>query len=137
MGLFDFLKGGTKVAETAAGGGAAVAGSAEETAVSGLLGEGGGQLPALLDKFGGSGLGDTVKSWVAKGPNLPISPDQIKSVLGSDQISGVASKLGISSDAAAAKIADVLPKLIDKLTPDGLVPHPEDIATRLTGFIKK
>jgi uncharacterized protein YidB (DUF937 family) len=142
MGFFDFLKWGQKKAETAAkgaaaGGGAVTAGSAEESAVSGLLGEGGGELSGLLDKLGAGGLGDVVKSWVSKGANLPVSGDQIKSILGSDQISGVASKLGVSTDAAAAKIAAILPTIVDKLTPDGVVPDPSAIAQKLTGFIKK
>jgi uncharacterized protein YidB (DUF937 family) len=83
------------------------------------------------------GLQDKVQSWVGKGANLPVSGDQIKSVLGSDQVSSVATKLGISSDAAAAKIADVLPTIIDRLTPDGVVPDPQALAAGLTGFIKK
>lgn len=138
MGFFDFLKGraaGT-VASGAGPSGVATA-AAEESAISGLLGEGGGQLSGLLDKFGASGLGDTVQSWVGKGANLPVSADQIKSILGSEQISGVASKLGISSDDATAKIASVLPNVIDKLTPDGVVPDPDALAAKLTGFIKR
>jgi uncharacterized protein YidB (DUF937 family) len=141
MGLFDFLKSADKKAAptasgAAAGGGAMAAGSAEESAISSLLGEGGGQLSGLMDKFGAGGLEDTVKSWVGKGSNLPVSADQIKSVLGSDQVAAVAAKLGISSDAAAGKIADVLPKVIDKLTPDGIVPDPAALADKVKGFIK-
>jgi uncharacterized protein YidB (DUF937 family) len=151
MGLFDSLKhAGKKAAEGAApagtapvatgagtGGGSITAGSAEESAVSSLLGEGGSQLPALLDKLGAGGLGDTAASWVSKGSNLPVSADQIKTVLESDQVAAVAAKLGISEDAAAAKIADVLPGIIDKVTPDGVVPDPDALAANLTGLIKK
>jgi uncharacterized protein YidB (DUF937 family) len=125
------------VAGAATGGGGMVAGSAEEGAVGALLGEGGSQLPALLDKFGAGGLGDAVASWVSKGSNLPVSADQIKTVLESDQVAAVAGKLGISEDAAAAKIADVLPGIIDKVTPDGVVPDPDALAANLTGLIKK
>jgi uncharacterized protein YidB (DUF937 family) len=48
----------------------------------------------------------------------------------------VASKLGVSPDEAAGKIAKVLPGIIDKLTPDGLVPDPGAIANKLTGLFK-
>ncbi len=151
MGLFDSLKNaGKKAAESAApvgtapaatgagsGGGSVTAGSAEEGAVGALLGEGGSQLPALLDKLNAGGLGDTVASWVSKGSNLPVNADQIKTVLESDQVAAVAGKLGISEDAAAAKIADVLPGIIDKVTPDGVVPDPDALAANLTGLIKK
>ncbi|MFH0915209.1 MAG: YidB family protein [bacterium] len=142
MGFFDFLKGASKKAGTAAsgaapGGGAVTAGSAEESAVSGLLGEGGGQLSGLLDKFGAGGLGDTVKSWVGTGANQPVSGEQVSGVLGSDAVSSVAGKLGVSDSEAASKIATVLPQIIDKLTPDGLVPDPAALANKLTGFMKK
>jgi uncharacterized protein YidB (DUF937 family) len=142
MGFFDSFKGAGKKTDTAAsgaapGGGAVTAGPEEESAVSSLLGATGGRLPGLLDKLGSMGLQDKVQSWVGKGANLPVSGDQIKSVLGSDQVSSVATKLGISSDAAAAKIADVLPTIIDRLTPDGVVPDPQALAAGLTGFIKK
>lgn len=142
MGFFDFLKGASKKAGTAApgaapGGGAVTAGSAEESAVSGLLGEGGGQLSGLLDKFGAGGLGDTVKSWVGTGANQPVSGEQVSEVLGSDAVSSVAGKLGVSNSDAASKIATVLPQIIDKLTPDGLVPDPAALANKLTGFMKR
>ena len=138
MGLFDSLEELGKKAEAAAADGSEKAADSKiESAVSGLFGEGGGQLSGLLDKFGASGLDDKVKSWVAKGPNLPVSADQIKAVLASDQVAAVASKLGISPDAAAGKIAEILPKVVDKLTPDGLVPKPEDLAQKLTGLLKK
>jgi uncharacterized protein YidB (DUF937 family) len=142
MGFFDSFKGAGKKTDTAAsgaapGGGGVIASAEEESAVSSLLGATGGKLPGLLDRLGSLGLEDRVQSWVGKGANLPVSGDKIKSVLESDQVSSVAAKLGISSDEAAAKIADVLPTIIDKLTPDGVVPDPQALATKLTGLIKK
>jgi len=129
MGAFDVLKGNADDL------GAPAAGTDEEKAVGGLLGEGG--LSSLMKKFDAAGLGDKVKSWVGKGDNLPVSGNDIKSVLGSGQISAVASKLGISSEEATSKIAGLLPTIIDKLTPDGVVPDPDALAGKLTGFLKK
>lgn len=141
MGLFDDLK---KAAEGATGatageaGGAlgGLAGGGLQTAVTGVLGAGGAKLPGLLDKFGAGGLGDVAQSWVGKGANLPISAQQIKTVLGSDVVQSVATKLGISPAAAAEKLADILPKIIDKLTPDGIVPDPQALADKLAGMLK-
>ena len=127
MGLLDNMAG---MASGTAGGG-------DESAISGLLGKGGEALPGLLDKFGAGGLGDAAQSWIGKGANLPVSGAQIKSVLGSDVVQSVATKLGISPDAAADKIADILPKVIDKLTPDGMVPDPQALADKITGLIQK
>jgi uncharacterized protein YidB (DUF937 family) len=132
MGLLDDIKGMTS--EAAGSGGAP--GGGTEGAISGLLGQGGSALPGLLEKFGAGGLGPVAQSWVGKGANLPVSGAQIKSILGSDVVASVAAKLGLSPEAAADKIAQVLPGVIDKLTPDGIVPDPGALADKLTGLIK-
>ena len=132
MGLLDDLKG--MAADAVPSDSTQPAGI--ESAITGLLGKGGDALPGLLDKFGGGGLGDVAQSWVGKGANLPVSGAQIKSILGSDVVASVAAKLGLSPEAAADKIAQVLPGLIDKLTPDGVVPDPKALSDRLTGLIR-
>ncbi len=141
MGILDFLKGSPKdsggAAETAVGGGAVVAGAAaEQSAVSSLLGSGGEKLSGLLDKLNVGGLDDAVKSWIGKGENKAVSADQVKAALGSDEVKAVAAKMGVTEDAAASKIATMLPSIIDKLTPDGLVPDPNALATKVTGLLK-
>lgn len=135
MGISDSLKGlvGGQ-AKSAIGG---LGGKDLTSVVTGLIGQGGTQLPALLDKFHAGGLGSAAQSWVGKGANLPVSGDQLKSVLGSDAISGIAAKMGISTEDAAAKVAGVLPQIIDKLTPDGVVPNPEAVSQKLTSLLKR
>jgi uncharacterized protein YidB (DUF937 family) len=135
MGILDGLKGlvGAK-AGSAIGG---LAGKDLSGVVGGLIGQGGAGLPALLEKFHAGGLGNLAQSWVGKGANLPVSADQIKSVLGSDAISGIAAKLGVSADEAASKVSGVLPQLIDKLTPDGMVPDAKALSQKVTGLLKK
>jgi uncharacterized protein YidB (DUF937 family) len=82
-----------------------------------------GGLPALLQSFHDKGLGSIASSWVGSGQNLPITADQIQHVLGSDQVKQLAAKAGISPDAAGASLAQLLPTLIDKLTPNGQMPQ--------------
>jgi uncharacterized protein YidB (DUF937 family) len=144
MGFFDFLKGSSKKAETAAksaaaGGGAVAAGAAaaaEESAISKLFGEGGAKLSGLLDKLKVGGLDDKVKSWISRGENKPVTAAEVKAALGPEQVGAVAKDMGVSEDEAAGKIAKILPGLIDKLTPDGLVPDPDALAKKLTGLFK-
>lgn len=137
------LGGAAKKAADTVAPGAADAGYApaatepEQAAVAGLLGAGGTQLSGLLEKFGSAGLGEQVQSWIGKGSNLPVSAEQIKSVLESDQLASLASKLGVSPDQAAEKVAGLLPGVIDKVTPDGIVPDPEELAGKLTGLLKQ
>ncbi len=81
-----------------------------------------GGLGGLMEKFNQAGLGDQMSSWVGTGANAPVSGDQISSVLGSDVLGDLASKLGMSQGDAAGSLAQMLPGLIDKLTPNGQAP---------------
>jgi uncharacterized protein YidB (DUF937 family) len=80
-----------------------------------------GGLNGVLDKLKAGGLGDVAASWVGKGANLPVSADQISSVLGSGAIADMAAKFGISPETLSAQIAQHLPTVIDKMTPNGAV----------------
>ncbi|HEX3323161.1 MAG TPA: YidB family protein [Terriglobales bacterium] len=82
-----------------------------------------GGLSSLVQGFQNKGLGDIVNSWVSTGHNLPISPDQVTQALGHDQVNQMAANAGVSPAAASSSLAALLPVLIDKLTPNGQVPH--------------
>ncbi|MEO8599814.1 MAG: YidB family protein [bacterium] len=95
--------------------------SALLTGVMGLI-NGAGGLPALLQKFQASGLGDQVNSWIGHGENQAVSGDQIKDALGEDTIAQIAQQGGVAPEHAATGLAQLLPQIIDKLTPNGAVP---------------
>jgi uncharacterized protein YidB (DUF937 family) len=92
-------------------------------AIIGLLGQNSsvGGLAGLVQGFQKNGLGDIVNSWVSTGQNLPITPAQIKQGLGSDFLSQLAGKAGVSPDAASAQLSSLLPDVVDKLTPNGKI----------------
>jgi uncharacterized protein YidB (DUF937 family) len=92
--------------------------------ITGMLGNDGGHggLGGLIGKFQQAGLGDAVGSWVGKGENMPISADQLSNVLGSDALGGLAAKLGMSNGDTASQLSQMLPGLIDHLTPHGQAP---------------
>jgi uncharacterized protein YidB (DUF937 family) len=82
-----------------------------------------GGLPGLISAFEQNGLGGAVSSWVAPGtPNQAVSGQQVQGALGNDQIQAVAAKLGIPPEMASTVIAQMLPGIIDHLTPNGQVP---------------
>ena len=81
-----------------------------------------GGLGGLMEKFNNAGLGDAAKSWVGTGENATISGDQMGQVLGGDMMSDLAAKLGMSQGDAAGSLAQMLPGLIDQLTPNGQAP---------------
>jgi uncharacterized protein YidB (DUF937 family) len=120
MGFLDDVMG--KVKEAVGGGGGEHSALLNE--VLGLLSGGGqgGGLQGMIQSFKDKGLVDIMSSWIGTGQNLPISGDQLKTGLGADLIGQLASKVGLSPDVATSKLTEILPVLIDKLTPEGKVP---------------
>lgn len=89
----------------------------------------------IVDKFKQNGLGNTISSWIGTGENKTITGDQVKQVFGTDKIKELADKTGLSTDDAAKKVAEVLPGMLDKLTPDGKVPE-GNIFSKGLGYIR-
>ena len=108
MGLFDGLVGG-------------VLGAGMVSVVNGLAERHGG-LQGLVSELQSKGLGGAVQSWIATGPNQPVSADQLHQALGSDTMAQLAAKIGISPQELAAKLSEVLPQAVDKVTPNGILP---------------
>jgi uncharacterized protein YidB (DUF937 family) len=82
-----------------------------------------GGLSGLVEKFQQAGLSDVVGSWIGRGENMPISADQISQVLGSDAVAGIAEKFGLNAQELSSGLAQHLPSLVDKLTPQGQMPE--------------
>lgn len=81
-----------------------------------------GGLPGLVQQFEQAGMGHIVQSWIANGANLPVSADQITKVLGSAQVQQMAQSLGINPQQMGGALAQILPHIVDHLTPNGQVP---------------
>jgi uncharacterized protein YidB (DUF937 family) len=82
-----------------------------------------GGLSGLVQSFQTNGLGGLVNSWTGTGENQAVSSAQIQQVLGSDKIQAIAQKLGISPEVASSTLSQLLPTMVDKLTPNGQVPE--------------
>ncbi len=95
-----------------------------------------GGLQGLVQTFQQGGLGEIVNSWVSQGQNLPISAEQIQSVLGGSSLSSIASQLGVSQEQASGSLASMLPQLIDSLTPNGNVPQNGDLMAQGMEMLK-
>ena len=115
MSLLGNIVGG--LAGQALGGGQAGANPLMQMAAQLISGSGG--LGGLLQKFTAAGLGSAANSWVAQGPNPPISADQLVGALGQEQVSKLAQQFGLQPQQAATGLAQILPSVVDKLTPDG------------------
>lgn len=89
----------------------------------GLGGSGGlGGLGGLIQRFQTAGLGDAAASWIGTGSNVPLSPDQVKSALGDGPLRTLADHAGLDEDTAATHLSELLPQMVDRLTPAGHLP---------------
>lgn len=82
-----------------------------------------GGLGGLVDSFKEKGLGDIMSSWISTGKNLPISPEQVEEGIGQERVNQFATEAGMSPEAAKSKLAELLPGVVDKLTPQGHLPE--------------
>ena len=98
------------------------------SAAMALVGTGGSGVPALLEKLRAGGLGEVAETWIGTGDNMPVSPKGLTAALGAEQISALAAKAGLSEEAMASGLAKALPAIIDRLTPEGLVPDAASLA---------
>jgi uncharacterized protein YidB (DUF937 family) len=114
-GLGDLLKGGL---------GGLLAGGAAGNVLSGGLGD-------LLNQLQEKGQGDAANSWVGTGPNKAISPNDLASALGSDQINAMMEQTGLSRSELLSGLAANLPEAVNRLTPDGRLPTEKEISSWL------
>lgn len=95
-----------------------------------------GGVTGLVQKFHDNGLGHVVESWIGTGSNQTISPDQVHQIFGSGQVQALAQQLGIDPAHAAAGLAQILPGLVDKLTPNGQVPAAGELEQNLASVLE-
>lgn len=97
-----------------------------------------GTLDGLMDAFRKAGLGEQLNSWISTGQNLPVDSAQITDALGGDKIADIARQLGMSQGEVSGGLADLLPQLIDKITPNGQVPDNHNmLQDALSSFLKR
>lgn len=98
----------------------------------------GGALGGLLDQLQRGGLGQAANSWIAPGQNQSISGAELESVFGSDLFLRIAAQHGVDPHEAAHQLSQVLPDVVDRLTPNGQLPSNDlseigDLLGRLGG----
>lgn len=94
-------------------------------AVLSLLSDNGqtGGLNGLVERFQEAGLGHIIGSWIGPGQNLPISGEQIRQALGNGSLEQISEETGLTQDETANHLSEMLPQLVDRLTPDGMAPQ--------------
>ena len=82
----------------------------------------GGILGGLVARFSEAGLAEQASSWVGTGQNPPVSAEQFGQVFGNSALGDMAAQLGMPSEQVAGHLANLLPQVIDGLTPGGQLP---------------
>ena len=124
MSLFDAINNALGANEAHAG--------LVTAAMEALGGSSGG---GLVEAFQAKGLGDVVASWIGTGQNLPVTAEQIQSVLGGGLVQQLAARVGLPPEAASALLAQILPQAVDRLTPGGTVPE-GGLLGQVTGLLR-
>jgi uncharacterized protein YidB (DUF937 family) len=143
MGLLDSLIGAATGGQPASNTGGAAAGGIDPQMLIGLAGalmNNAGGLSLLLAKLQEGGLAEAALSWVGTGANQPVSPDALGAALGPDLMGQLTQQMGSNPQQAAGTLADLLPSLIDQLTPKGQMPADNGLGglgTLLGGLLKR
>lgn len=114
------------------------------SSLGGLLGGAGagsalsGGLADLIKSFQNSGHEKTAQSWVNKGPNQTIAPQELEKAIGSEKIEWLLKETGMSRQELLTELSRELPTAVDQLTPEGRLPT-EHEASRLVsvGDVKR
>ncbi|MFM2345064.1 MAG: hypothetical protein RLZZ210_1677 [Pseudomonadota bacterium] len=97
-----------------------------------------GGLDGLKNLLEQNGLAEQVQSWIGTGENLPVSAEQIQQALDSNgTLSELASKANVTKETASELLSNIIPNVIDKITPNGSLPEGGlDFAALVKQFIK-
>ena len=91
----------------------------------------------LMGSFKEKGLGDVAESWMGDGENAPVSAEQLKEVLGGEQVAAAAAKLGTDEGSLLDGLKDALPGLVDKSSSGGSLLDSVGGIGGLAGMAKK
>jgi uncharacterized protein YidB (DUF937 family) len=93
-----------------------------------------GGISGLQQMFHNQGLGGLISSWIGTGQNLPISQDQLQGVLHGEAFQNVAAKSGFDPSQLTGLMSQLLPHVVDKLTPNGQIPDSGALAQMMKGL---
>jgi uncharacterized protein YidB (DUF937 family) len=120
MGLLDGLLG--NVLGGMAGGGQSPQGGNQLIQVALQMLQQNGGIEGLLARMQQAGYGQQAQSWIGTGQNMPISPDALSQIFGQGELGQIAQQLGLPQQDAAGGLAQMLPDVVDQMTPQGRIP---------------
>ena len=108
------------------------------SSLGGMGGAGGaGGLGSLIEQMTRSGYGQQAASWVGTGTNEPLPPDAWSDVLGSDRLGAIATQAGLSEEQTRSGLSDLLPEVVDRLTPGGQMPATDQLLSSIDEYERR
>lgn len=120
--------------QSSGGGSKAAAGMAAVAAPLLLKFLQGGGVQKLLAGLQSQGMGDKADSWVSGGENKAISAQELQQVVGAEEIDQIAQGTGASREQAAEMVAEALPQIVDRVSPEGQLPDQAALDSNLQQF---
>jgi uncharacterized protein YidB (DUF937 family) len=97
-----------------------------------------GGIEGLLARMQQTGYGQQAQSWIGTGQNMPISPDALSQIFGQGQLGQIAQQLGLPQQEAAGGLAQMLPDVVDQMTPQGQIPdNSSDLVSQVLANLQR
>ncbi len=96
-----------------------------------------GGVEGFVDTFRRAGLGDVLTSWYGGKEGKAITPAQVESALGIGALDRLAVSSGLTRAAVSAAATYLLPKIIGRLTPNGVLPSNSALLSQVSRYVDR
>ncbi len=97
----------------------------------------GGGLGALLEGVRRAGFGEQAGSWVSAGQNMPLPPGALEQIFGQGGLAEIARRAGLTPEEASQGLAQLMPEVVDRVTPNGAVPGDDDLLASVDALARR
>ena len=96
-----------------------------------------GGLGGILAQLQGAGFGEQADSWVGRGANKPIPADAMSQIFGPDGLEQISRQAGLSQEDTSRGLSELLPEVIDRVTPEGDLPDDDALTSRVADLVRQ
>ena len=97
-----------------------------------------GGMRAVVDRFRQQGYDRQARSWMAPQENEPLDEQAVEQGVGDAELQQMAQRLGVPEHEVAQAFAEIMPQMVDQLTPQGeLPPEADEVLDESTRELEK
>lgn len=94
-------------------------------------------LASLLEQLQRAGFGEQARSWVGRGQNMALPAEAIEQIFGRGGIAEIARHAGVSEAEASRGLSELLPEVVDNVTPNGEVPDFDSLVASVSDLTRR